>query len=72
MGNGLRDIMIQLNPKGALRAARKRQKTMGGYMKELGVEEPFEKKKKKKKDESSGGLRGFMDKFMSIKKANQP
>ena len=63
MGNGLRDVKMRLNPKGLLGAAAKRQNTMAGYDKELGFDTPVKKKKKKK----AGGIRSFMDKFISSK-----
>jgi len=63
MGNGLRDVKMRLNPKGLLGAAAKRQNVMAGYEKELGFDTPVKKKKKKK----AGGIRSFMDNFISSK-----
>ena len=65
MGNGLRDVKMRLNPKGLLGAAAKRQNIMAGYEKELGLNAPAKKKPKKKK--KAGGLRSFMDNFISSK-----
>jgi len=65
MGNGLRDVKMRLNPKGILGGAAKRQNAMAGYEKELGFNTPVKKKPKKKK--KAGGLRSFMDKFISSK-----
>jgi len=67
MGNGLRDVKNVLREgAGMLETVKKRQMKQSGYAKELGLDDPYAGKKKKKKKEA-GGIRSFMDKFISSK-----